>query len=269
MNTNRLQTGIKPLYASIGVVILYALWFIIPMFFKEMDPDAHGIVGITGAIKEWRAELITAVVLAVIVTWLGWWKHIGFVPIEKGGVKFLLPILLLIMLFLNTAWVLDDTGSWLMGYTSPLQLLAMLSVMLLLGFVEEGIFRGVLFYGLSTTFTPFFTVVGTAMIFGLFHFVNLFTGAAFMDTLYQVIHAASMGFLYASLRLRIKAIWPLMILHALWDFSFFTLQTAIQPNVGAAATPVAAGLAISIPALVYGTFVYWRWSVQEDRKYLF
>jgi membrane protease YdiL (CAAX protease family) len=239
------------------------------MFFKEMDPDAHGIVGIAGAMKEWRAELITAVVLAAIVTWLGWWKHIGFVPVEKGGVKFLLPILFLIAIMLNAAWVLDETGSWMMGFASPMQLLGMLGVMLLLGFVEEGIFRGVLFYGFSTTFTPFFTVVGSALLFGAFHFVNIFTGAALMDTLYQVIHAASMGFLYASLRLRIKAVWPLMILHALWDFSLFTLQTVTHAGVGAESPSVTAGLAISVPALLYGTFVYWRWSVQEDKRYSF
>jgi len=260
---------LKPLPTSLGIVTLYALWFIVPMFFREIDPNARGIVGIEGAMNEWRSELVTAVVLTGIVTWLGWWKHIGFVPIAKGGVKFLLPILLLIAIILNIAWVMDDTGNWLAGFTSPLQLFSMLGVMLLLGFVEEGIFRGVLFYGLSTTFTPFFTVVGSALVFGLFHFVNLFTGAAFMDTTYQVIHAASMGFLYASLRLRIKAIWPLMILHALWDLSFFALQTVTHPNAGSTDTPVITGLAISIPALVYGIFVYWRWSVQRSREFVF
>jgi hypothetical protein len=60
-----------------------------------------------------------------------------------------------------------------------------------------------------------------------------------------------------------------MILHALWDFSFFTLQTVTHPNVGSTDTPVITGLAISIPALVYGIFVYWRWSVQRSREFIF
>jgi len=140
----------------------------------------------------------------------------------------------------------------------------MLGTLLLLGFVEEGIFRGVLFYGLKTTCTPFYTVFLSALLFGLFHFVNLLVGADFTDTAYQVIHASAMGFLYASLRLSIGAIWPLMLLHTFWDFSLYVMQNTMTVSAHTTTTPgtfsVGTSMAVAMPALAYGLFVYWRWS---------
>ena len=249
----------NPLLTAILIVILYGLWFVIPMFIKEVDPNAHGIKGIEGSIAMWSSELITATVLAILISLLGWWKQIGFTHIEKGGLKFLIPIFLIALLFLNLAWLQDQSGKWLLGFESPAQLLSLVAVILLLGFVEEGVFRGALFYGLSTKFTPLFTVILTAAIFGLFHFVNLFQGASFDQTLYQVIHASAMGFLYASLRLRLSAIWPLMLMHGFWDFSLFVLQSAqTQEKTGEMSMMV--GLGIAVPAFFYGLFVYWRWN---------
>ena len=254
----------QPLTTAFIIVILYGLWFVIPMFFKNIDPNAHGINGIEGALSQWSSELITASVLAFLITLLGWWKKIGFCNIKKGGLKYLIPIFILALLVINIAWVFDESNKWFLGFNSPLQLLSLLSVMTLLGFVEEGIFRGVFFYGISTKFSPFFTVIITAVIFGLFHFVNLFNGAEFTGTLYQVIHAGAMGFLYASLRLRLGAIWPLMLLHGFWDFSIFVLQsTQIQENTGPLS--ITQGLSISVPALLYGIFVYWRWSKHLEK----
>ena len=251
----------RPLLTSLLVVLLYGLWFIVPMFFTQMPPDAHGTVGIEGALKMWKSELITAGVLVLIVSILGWWREIGFRSIKRGGVKFLLPILLLILLMLNLAWVADESHSWFLGFQSPLQLVSLLSVIVLLGLVEEGVFRGVFFYGLSTHFSPLVTVLLSAGLFGLFHFVNIFTGAAIMDTVFQATHAAAMGFLYASLRLRIGAIWPLILLHGLWDFSLFVLQSTTQAGAQPQSdSTLSAGFAIAVPALVYGIFVYWQWS---------
>jgi len=249
----------NPLFTALFLVTIYALWFIVPMFFKDIDPNAKGIVGIEGAIKEGWHELVTASALVIFLSLLGWWQKIGFTSIKKGSFKFILPIIVIILIVLNLSWVYDTSGKAFMGFDSTLQLLRLLGVMLLLGFVEEGIFRGVLFYGLRSHFTPLASVFTSALIFGLFHFVNIFTGAEVLTTLYQVIHAFAMGFLYASLRLKLGALWPLIILHAMWDFSFFILQSTIQSPDNTSVS-MTAGLSISIPALIYGIFVYWRWS---------
>jgi len=251
-----------PLLTASLIVLLYGLWFVIPIFFNHIDPNIQGKEGIEGALSMWRSELTTAAVLVLILSLLHWWKKIGFTSINEGGAKFLLPVFIIALIILNLAWVFDKSESWFLGFDSPVQLFSLIGVMLLLGFVEEGIFRGVFFYGLSTKFTPLFTGILTGVLFGLFHFVNLFKGADFSATLFQVVHAAAMGFLYAALRLRLGAIWPLMLMHALWDFSLFVMQSA-QGVQSTKDISVTQGLSIAIPALLYGIFVYWRWSKQS------
>ena len=251
----------KPIYAALLLVGIYALWFILPHFFMAADPKAQGVVGIAGALKQAKAEMITAGVLLAYIALLGWWREVGFVRVNRGGWKFLLPIFFLVVLMLAVAGLSSDEG-WFLGFTGPLQLLQLLGIMLLLGFVEEGIFRGVLFYGLSTHLTPFFTVLVTALVFGAFHMVNVFVGAPVYEAFFQSIHAFAMGFLYASQRLRLGAVWLLMILHTLWDFSLYVLQSAthVTPHEGSGATFLTA-LLIAAPAMLYGIFVYFRWSV--------
>jgi len=101
-------------------------------------------------------------------------------------------------------------------------------------------------------------------IFGLFHFGNVLGGKSISSITPQVIHAAAMGFLYATLRLRIGAIWPLMLMHGFWDFSLFVLQTSSSAEPTGASQIVASEvLMIAAPALLYGVFVYWRWSKMQ------
>ncbi len=252
----------RPVYAALLLVGAYALWFVLPYLFITPDPKAKGMVGIAGALKQADAEMITAGVLLAYIGLLGWWREVGFVRVNRGGWKFLLPIFLLVVLILGIALAFSKESGWFLGFLGPLQLMQLLGVMLLLGFVEEGIFRGVLFYGLSTRLTPFFTVLVTALVFGAFHMVNVFVGAPVDASFFQSIHAFAMGFLYASLRLRLGAVWPLMILHALWDASLFVMQTNLHlaaPNSGGAT--LISALIVAAPAMLYGIFVYYRWTL--------
>jgi membrane protease YdiL (CAAX protease family) len=259
----------KPLLSSILVVALYGLWFVVPMFFVERKPDAHGVNSIADTLKIWSDELITALVLVAIITLLGWWRKVGFRSINYGGFKFIVPIILLILTILNLAWVTDDSGKWFMGFDSPIQIFEMLGVMLLLGFVEEGVFRGVFLYGLSSRFSPFYAVLVSALVFGSFHFVNIFVGADPIDTIYQATHAAAMGFLYGSLRLRLGAIWPLMILHGLWDMSLFILGSVNNSDPTSQSTNIISGLSITAPALIYGIFVFWTTHRNKTQEQLY
>jgi len=253
----------SPLLAAMIVVLLYAIWFVAPVLFVDPGSILPPPLGIEGVMAQARSEMITAAVLALIITLYRWWHPVGFRRMDPGSIRILFPMILLIALILSLAWMLDKSGTWLLGFSGPLHLLKIVGIVLLLGFVEEGVFRGVLFYGLSTRYSPLVTVLTTAIIFGTFHFVNLLSGAPFWDTVFQAAHATAMGFLYASLRLRIGAIWPLMILHGLWDFSLFVLASAAASNPAIPAPiahePSLLNLLIVLPALLYGLFVYWRW----------
>ncbi|BAF71362.1 CPBP family intramembrane glutamic endopeptidase [Sulfurovum sp. NBC37-1] len=255
----------NPLSTAFIIIGIYGFWFISPVLFGFYNPDKPVLDGIAGGISQWKNQLIIGFVLVGILTVLGWWKTIGFTKMNPGSIKFLLPIFILAMLMLITAWMLNDNQqNWFAGFSSSSEFFILLLVMLILGFTEEGIFRGILFYGLGSKFTPLYTVLLSAVIFGLFHYINILAGKPFAATSYQVIHAMGMGFLYASLRLHIGAIWPLMILHGIWDFSLFTLVTVLaQNNQGATEhitqfSALGAG-AVAFPAISYGIFIYWHW----------
>ena len=254
----------NPLLSSLLVLLLYAGLFILPAFFVQSDPEQHGISGVDGAISQWPTQLVFGVIFILIVSLLGWWGKIGFRGINQGGLKFLLPPFLLALSLLIFSNMNAHTDHWFLGFDRMKQLFGMVLVMLALGFTEETMFRGVLFHGLETRFTPLITVMGSAVIFGLFHFVNLLVDAGFYDTAYQVLHAAAAGFMYASLRLRLGAIWPVMLFHGFWDFSLFTSQTMSGVVAGADTTSsfsLLRALLIMLPAFIYGLYVYWRWSV--------
>ena len=252
----------SPILIALGIIFLYVLWFTVP-YYLGLDIHNQPIKGIEGGIAQWKNELIVSLFLIVTISTLKWWHIIGFRKIEKGGLKFILPVVIAACIILNMAWVMGDDTLWFAGFKTPRAFFTLLIVMVVLGFVEEGIFRGFLFHGLETVVSPFATVVLSAIVFGLFHFVNLLSHAPLIDTTYQVIHAAGMGFLYAALRLRLGAIWPLILLHGFWDFSLFTLQTVQSHNLPETnitshfSLLLAVGMAL--PALLYGSFVYWRW----------
>lgn len=60
-------------------------------------------------------------------------------------------------------------------------------------------------------------VVFTSVIFGLFHGINIFAGAAPLTTLCQVLYAAAIGFLFAAIYIRTGNMWITMFLHSLTD----------------------------------------------------
>jgi len=51
----------------------------------------------------------------------------------------------------------------------------------------------------------------------------------------------------------------------LWDFSLFVLQSTTQTGQASSGgtASIISGLAISLPSLLYGSYVYWNWSKKE------
>jgi len=253
----------KPFFAALLGLTLYASLLILPALFIKIDSEQHGISGINGAISQWQNQLVLCVLFILFVSSLGWWRKIGFRNINQGGLKFLLPPILLAILVLIFSNMNAQSTHWFLGFDSLKQLISLMLVMLALGFTEETMFRGILFHGLETRFTPLVTVTCSAAVFGLFHFVNLLGGAEFYATAYQVLHAVAAGFMYASLRLRLGAIWPVMLFHGFWDFSLFVSQSLHGTSTAtdaSASLSFSYALIIMLPAFFYGLFVYWRWS---------
>lgn len=128
------------------------------------------------------------------------------------------------LLWLIPLWVLATANLWdgiSLSYHGSALLFATLS-MLLVGFVEEMLFRGFLFRGMLSGGKTSVAVVVSALTFGLGHIVNLLTGQASFETLMQVIFAVAWGFLFTMAALKGGSLIPCIIAHAMIDvFSLY------------------------------------------------
>ena len=96
------------------------------------------------------------------------------------------------------------------------------------GFIEEIIFRGFLFKGMSMTNIRSAVIV-SSLTFGVGHIVNLLMGADMMETLLQLVYASAIGFCYTAVFLKGGSLIPCILSHAAVNS---TSIFAIQPGDG-------------------------------------
>lgn len=100
--------------------------------------------------------------------------------------------------------------------------------MLLVGFLEEIIFRGFLFKAMSRDNVRTALIV-SAVTFGIGHIVNLLngSGADLTSNLCQIVYAVAIGFLFVTIFYRGGSLWPCIITHSILNsLSVFSNETA-------------------------------------------
>lgn len=90
-------------------------------------------------------------------------------------------------------------------------------------FFEEIIFRGILLILLLQKLPKnkkgmYMAIIISSLIFGVSHLINLFDGAVLSDTLLQVAYSFLMGLLWATVYVKSKNIWIVILLHASYNF---------------------------------------------------
>lgn len=134
-------------------------------------------------------------------------------------------------LFFLPMWILATGNLW-DGFALSYQGLPLLCAtvsMILVGFVEEMIFRGFLFKAILAKGRPAVAVIISALTFGMGHIVNLFTGQATIDTVLQMVFAVSWGFILTMVFYKSGSLLPGIIAHAMIDV--FSLYGADDPFI--------------------------------------
>lgn len=154
-------------------------------------------------------EGVLALIAMLLLSRLHWWREAGFrLPSKPRSLWFFavpcLPIIL------NLA---------LGGVSNPgmERLLLFLALALLVGFVEETYFRGMILRALLIR-GRWQAVIISSLLFGMLHLFNVAGGANLAATLLQVVYAVAIGLMYAALALRTQTILPLIVIHGLTDF---------------------------------------------------
>jgi len=132
-------------------------------------------------------------------------------------------------LYFIPMWILATGNLWggvSLNYKGAGQVIAILS-MLLVGFIEEMIFRGFLFRALLKTNSVLAAVIISAATFGMGHLVNLLSGQATKETVIQVFFAISLGFVFTLVYYKSGKLLPCIIAHSLID-AFSTVAADSQ-----------------------------------------
>jgi membrane protease YdiL (CAAX protease family) len=101
--------------------------------------------------------------------------------------------------------------------TTVFILILQVAFMLIDVFMEEMTYRGIILQALGR-YGLLFQVAGSSVLFGLGHADNLFLpGADELGVCYQMFEASLVGVLFAAVRLSMNAIWPVIVIHAVYD----------------------------------------------------
>jgi uncharacterized protein len=161
-------------------------------------------------------------IAVVLLNRFGSWRAAGFRPLRRGGdlLMFLLPLVPAVLNLLIGVRV-----------TAVSDALLFLIIALLVGFVEEAYFRGLMLQALVVDGVWRAAII-SAVLFGLLHFMNIAAGWNPAYVLQQVLYAGALGFMYAALAIRTGVIWPLVLTHAATDFAAFIAVGKLEPPQG-------------------------------------
>ena len=130
--------------------------------------------------------------------------------------------------------------------------------MLLVGIVEELLYRGVVFNCLLRKWEnrknyPFLSIIASALFFGLAHFVNVFT-FPLPNVFMQVINSTCSGVLFATLYWKYRNMLGIIVVHALTDFLALFAQE-LFPSTSSSIVSASMSIAQIIIALLFGAGV--------------
>lgn len=118
---------------------------------------------------------------------------------------------------------------------NPTDTLFAVACMLCVGFLEEVLFRGFLFNALAKENVKT-AILLSSVSFGLGHLLNLVngSGAGLLETLFQVVAAVLLGFLFVLLFHRGRSLWPCIIAHSAINVaSIFSNGDGLTPGMRA------------------------------------
>ena len=167
-----------------------------------------------------------AIAAIVLVSMWGWWRKVGW----RLPNDFQLGVLWLLILLCGPAiavWrQIDAPWHTLVGAAFAA---------LLVGFAEEIWFRGIVLSALLDR-GPYVAAIVSSLAFGGLHIINLGTFGARYVAL-QITQAAALGLIFAAVRIRLESLWPVILFHAVLDYSFIAGHTPVAMTTTRPPTP--------------------------------
>ena len=143
---------------------------------------------------------------------------------------------------------------------SPVETVLYVLSMFCVGFLEELIFRGLLFQAMAKDGVKTAIVV-SSVTFGIGHIVNLIngSGAELLPNLLQVMYAVAVGFAFVMIYCRTGSLMPCIIVHSVFNgLSAFANEAVMTPR-----RQIISGVLLAVIAGGYA--LYLALAVKEER----
>lgn len=160
--------------------------------------------------------------------------------------KLIWPALLCCVMLILFSWI----DGWLSGKVTLVVFCNAASVAV----SEELMFRGILLTALMTRFAIWPSVLMSSALFGIAHVFNSMGTGDLHGALIQAAAAFLQGIAYAAIRLRSRSVWPMVVVHGLWDFGLVMIILSAARDGEYSILPFAA-LIIVFPLSLYGVYL--------------
>ena len=168
-------------------------------------------------------NLILSIIILIYIKKNNQQKYYGLTKITNYK-KYLyyFPLILIISVNLWTGININNT---------PQEIIFYILSMLLIGFLEEIIFRGFLFKMMEKDNLKIAILV-TSLTFGFGHIINLLNGSELVKTLIQICYATTTGYLFVIIFYKSKSLLPCIITHSLVNaLSIFNIENFVSTYI--------------------------------------
>lgn len=188
--------------------LLFALFWIAGYILLIGATDTvSALIGIR-QIATLPALFLASLLLVGFIRKNGLWKRFGLCRNRGIGYARSLYLIPLAVIASSNLW-----GGVAINFPAHETTVIILS-MLLVGFVEEIVFRGLLFRAIAQRSLQSAVVI-SSLTFGLGHIVNFLTGASVLETALQIVYATSIGFLFTVFFVKSGSLVPCIVVHGI------------------------------------------------------
>jgi membrane protease YdiL (CAAX protease family) len=194
--------------------------------------------------------IVLAAAFLLLVVWVMGWSDIGFHRFK------VLPTLRL--MWLPMIYLAVFAGIAIALGLPPGRNLAFIVLnTCFVGLSEELMFRGILFNGLRSRLGLRSSIWICCILFGAIHVLNAFQTGMMEAAMLQAVAAFMTGTLFLALRMRTGSLYPVIVLHAVWDCLPLLIATHVAPPATGQPLPAMAYLAplFVLPNLLYGAYL--------------
>jgi len=190
------------------------------------------------------AVTVTTIVPLIFIWRIGWWEDAGFVNTTQNVYALSVPLII-------SFFALVFYGTY---PEAPQRATLILVAVFLTGLSEEAVYRG-LFIRAFLPHGKLQAVLLPAVLFAAAHTVqSLGGGMSVGDNFVQILQAFIFGLMYGAVRLRINNIWPLIILHALWDL-FWSTSGFADGVLSLSDVPLSLYLVVWVPCIITAIYL--------------